>query len=419
MQNRGMVKRQLPRWSELKPLLQPPPWEHSATARRLRKAASIEDLRQIAQKRTPRAVFDYTDGGAEDEIAVKRSREALERVEFRPNVLRDVASVDTTTIMLGQQAQLPLVMAPTGYTRMMHHTGEPAVARPAGRAGVPYVLSTMGTMSLEDLQAQAGDTRRWFQLFLWRDRSASADFVARAAETGCDTLVLTVDTPVGGARRRDQRNGMTIPPSLTLRTVVDGARHPHWWLNFLTTEPLQFASLSHFAGSPAELTNLIFDPSSTIDDVAWLREIWSGSLVVKGVQHADDAEMVVEAGADAVVLSNHGGRQLDRAATPFEQLSATVARVGGRAEIYLDGGFRSGADIAAAVALGARGVWIGRPYLYGLMAGGEAGVDRCLEIIRKELNATMQLLGAKSIADLRPEMVSIRSGAELWQVPTV
>ncbi|MCR5977519.1 alpha-hydroxy-acid oxidizing enzyme [Gordonia jinghuaiqii] len=403
-----MVKRRFPRWSEFKPLLQPPPVQLSATARRLRKATSVDDLRTVAKKRTPRAVFDYTDGGAEDEVALKRSRAALERIEFRPNVLRDVSRVDTTTTMLGSPAELPVVLAPTGYTRMMHHSGEPAVARAAGRAGLPYVLSTMGTTSLEALEAASPETRRWFQLFLWKDRAASADFVARAAETGCDTLVLTVDTPVGGSRRRDQRNGMTIPPSLTLRTVVDGARHPHWWLNFLTTEPLEFASLSHFDGSPAELTNLIFDPSSTVADVAWLRDIWSGSLVVKGVQHAEDAAMVVDAGADAVVLSNHGGRQLDRAATPLEQLSDTVRRVGERAEVYVDGGFRSGSDVAAAVALGARGVWIGRSYLYGLMAGGEAGVDRSIELMRKEFVATMQLLGVKSVDELNPDLVVLR-----------
>ncbi len=193
-----------------------------------------------------------------------------------------------------------------------------------------------------------------------------------------------------------------------MRTVIDGARHPNWWMNFLTTEPLEFASLKHFDGSPAELTNLIFDPSSTVKDVAWLREMWPGSLVIKGVQHPDDAEMVVDAGADAVVLSNHGGRQLDRATTPLEQLQETVARVGDRAEVYIDGGVRSGADIAAAVALGARGAWIGRAYLYGLMAGGEAGVDRTLELLHKEFRSTMQLLGATKVDDLRSDMAVLR-----------
>ncbi|SEE11059.1 L-lactate dehydrogenase (cytochrome) [Rhodococcus pyridinivorans] len=403
-----MVKRRIPRWSEFKPLLQAPPIEWSATSRRLRKANSVHDLRSIAKRRSPRAVFDYTDGAAENEISLARSVSAFERVEFRPNVLRDVSAIDTTTTILGQQANFPLVMGPTGYTRMMHHSGEPAVARAAGRAGVPYALSTMGTTSLERLEAEARETRRWFQLFLWRDRAASTEFVHQAARTGCDTLILTVDTPVGGARLRDLRNGMTIPPSLTMRTVIDGARHPNWWMNFLTTEPLEFASLKHFDGSPAELTNLIFDPSSTVKDVAWLREMWPGSLVIKGVQHPDDAEMVVDAGADAVVLSNHGGRQLDRATTPLEQLQETVARVGDRAEVYIDGGVRSGADIAAAVALGARGAWIGRAYLYGLMAGGEAGVDRTLELLHKEFRSTMQLLGATKVDDLRSDMAVLR-----------
>ncbi|GDY32519.1 alpha-hydroxy acid oxidase [Gandjariella thermophila] len=403
-----MTKRRLPRWSELKPLLRTEGFDASATNRRLRRAASISDLREIARRRTPRAVFDYTDGAAGDEVSAARSRRAFERVEFVPRVLRDVSVVDTSTRMLGKPVPIPLALGPTGFTRMMHHAGEPAVARAAGRFGLPYTLSTMGTTSLERLAAQAPSTRRWFQLYLWRDRDASADFVKRAIDCGYDTLMLTVDTPIGGARLRDARNGMTIPPALRLRTFVDGARHPHWWFNFLTTEPLEFASLKHFAGTPAELSNKIFDPSATIDDVRWLREAWPGKLVVKGVQTVEDAEACVAAGADALVVSNHGARQLDRSPTPLELLPGIAARCGERAEIYLDGGVRSGGDIAAAVALGARGVLIGRAYLYGLMAGGERGVDHALRLLTTEFTATMRLLGVTSVAELTGERVRMR-----------
>jgi L-lactate dehydrogenase (cytochrome) len=409
---RGVTKRRVPRWSELKPLLRTEPFDWSGTNRRLKRAASISDLRELARRRTPRAVFDYTDGAAGDEVSAARSRRAFERVEFVPRVLRDVSTVDPTTTILGKRAAIPLAIGPTGFTRMMHHAGEPAVARAAARANLPYTLSTMGTTSLERLAAEAPDTRRWFQLYLWRDREASADFVRRAVDCGYDTLMLTVDTPIGGGRLRDRRNGMTIPPALRLRTFVDGARHPHWWFNFLTTEPLEFASLKHFAGTPAELSNKIFDPSATIDDVRRLRDIWPGTLVVKGVQTVDDAEMCADAGADGLVVSNHGGRQLDRAPTPLEQLPHIASRLGDRTEIYLDGGVRSGADVAAAVALGARGVLIGRAYLYGLMAGGERGVDHALTLLTAEFTATMQLLGVTSVDELTKDRVRMRSGPD-------
>lgn len=364
-------------------------------------------LRELARRTTPRAVFDYTDGAAGDELSMQQSRELLRSVQFRPRVLRDVSAVDTSTKILGGVSALPIGLAPTGFTRMMHHEGEAAVARAAARHGVPYALSTMGTTSVEDVAAAAPDGRRWFQLYLWRDREASVSLIDRAAEAGYDTLVLTVDTPIAGPRLRDVRNGLTIPPTLTLRTVADAARKPRWWIDLLTTDPLQFASLSSWNGTVADLANSMFDPSAGLDDVAWLRRHWRGQLVVKGVQHPDDAVAAVDAGADGVVVSNHGGRQLDRAAPPLSVLGAVVDAVGHRADVIVDGGMSSGADVVAALCLGADLVLVGRAYLYGLMAGGERGVDRALSLLEQEVLATMQLLGVSSVEDLSPDLVAL------------
>lgn len=403
-----MSGRRIPRWAELAPLLRPRPVVLNGTRRRLGRAVTVDDLRRVARRRTPRAVFDYTDGGAGAEISMARNREAFERVEFRPSVLRDVADVDTSAALLGRPSALPLALAPTGYTRMMHHEGETAVARAAADARVPFALSTMGTTSAEDLAAAVPSVRRWFQLYIWRDRDRSRELVEAAGRAGYEALVLTVDTPVAGPRLRDVRNGMTIPPSLTARTFLDGALRPHWWFNLLTTEPLQFASFSNWQGTVAELANHMFDPSATIQDVAWLRGIWAGKLVVKGVQRTEDARAAVEAGADAVVVSNHGGRQLDRAPVPLRELPSVAEAVGDRAEVYVDSGIRSGADVVAAVCLGADGVLVGRPYLYALMAGGEAGVRRMFDILTDETRQTMQLLGAASVEDLTPDRVRWR-----------
>ncbi len=403
-----MVERRVPRWSELHELLRPRPVQRDATDRRLARAATVADLREVARRRTPRAVFDYTDGGAVQEISLRRSREAFARVEFRPSVLRNVSEVDTSATVLGVQAALPFGFAPTGFTRLMQHEGEPAVARVAERVGIPYALSTMGTTSLEALAAAAPAARRWFQLYLWRDREASRDFVDRALAAGYEALVLTVDTPVAGTRLRDVHNGLTIPPALSLRTVADAALHPAWWLNLLTTEPLEFASLRSWGGTIAELVDKVFDPAATVADVGMLRAAWPRALVVKGILTADDARAVVDAGADAVVVSNHGGRQLDRAPTPLEQLPAVVAAVGDRAEVYLDGGVLNGADVVVAAALGARTCLVGRAYLYGLMAGGERGVQRAADILAGEVLRTMQLLGVTSVAELTPDRVRLR-----------
>jgi L-lactate dehydrogenase (cytochrome) len=398
----------VPRWSQLQPLLRPRRPTLDTTERRLAGAASVADLRRLAAKRAPRAVFDYTDGGAGDEISLSRARDAFSRVEFVPNVLRDVSTVDTSTTLLGRPSALPLAFAPTGFTRMMHTQGEPAVVRVAERTGIPYALSTMGTTSVEALAEAAPDARRWFQLYLWRDRERSRDLVSRAAAAGYEALVLTVDTAVPGPRLRDVRNGLTLPPSLTLRTFLNGARHPAWWVDLVTTEPLEFASLNRFEGTVAELAAQMFDPGATITDVEWLRQAWTGPLVVKGVQSVQDACAVVDAGADAVVVSNHGGRQLDRAPTPLEQLPAVLDAVGDRAEVYLDGGVLTGGDVVAAVAMGARAALVGRAYLYGLMAGGERGVARAAEILAREIAGTMALLGVTSVGAIRPEHVRLR-----------
>lgn len=402
-----MSERQIPRWSELKPLLRPRPVELDGTRRRLSRAHTIADLRQLARRRTPKAPFDYTDGAAEEEISLRRARQAFRQVEFHPAVLRDVSAVDPSAEILGARSALPFAFAPTGFTRMMQHEGERAVARVAERAGIPFSLSTMGTTSIEDVARAAPNARKWFQLYLWKDRRASEDLVNRALESGYDTLILTVDTPVAGARHRDARNGLTIPPALSARTFVDGVLHPAWTFNLLTTEPLSFASLSSWDGTVAELINTMFDPTVTFADLEWLRELWPHELVVKGVQSATDARDVVAAGADAVVLSNHGGRQLDRAPTPLKLLPRVVDELQGRAEILLDTGILSGADIIAAVANGASGCLIGRAFLYGLMAGGERGVDRAVEILSSEITRTMQLLGVSRITDLTPEHVTL------------
>lgn len=402
-----MTTRQLPRWSELRPLLRPKPVEWNATRRRLRDALTIADLRDIARRRTPRSVFDYTDGAAEGEITLRRARRLFADLELRPSILRDVSDVDLSTTVLGRTSSLPFAFAPTGFTRMMNHEGERAVVRVAERHGIPYALSTMGTTSPEDVAAAAPSARRWFQLYVWNDRAAGEELMRRAAAAGFEALVLTVDVPVAGARLRDVRNGFAIPPALTVRTVLDAATHPAWWINLLTTEPLQFATLSAWEGTVADMIDALFDPSMTIADLQWVRSCWDGPLVIKGIQTVDDARRVVDAGADAIVLSNHGGRQLDRAPVPLRLLPDVVGAVGDRTEVWLDTGIMSGADVVAALALGARSTLVGRAYLYGLMAGGEAGVERAVQILEREVRRTMQLLGVRSLDELGPQHVRL------------
>jgi L-lactate dehydrogenase (cytochrome)/glycolate oxidase len=373
--------------------------------RRLSRALTIYDLRDIAKRRTPKAPFDYTDGGADTESSLTRARQTFENIEFQPRILRDVSIVDTSVKMLGQTMAMPIGIAPTGFTRMMQTEGEYAGATAARDAGIPYTLSTMGTQSIEDVAKIAPDGRNWFQLYMWKDRDRSMALVERAKAAGFDTLVLTVDVPVAGARLRDVRNGMTIPPSLTTKTILNAIPRPAWWMNFLTTDPLKFASLDSWKGTVAELLDSMFDPTVTFDDLKWIRKQWNGNLVVKGIQNVDDAVLAQKAGADAITLSNHGGRQLDRAPVPYLLIPDVRKAVGKKFEIHIDTGIMHGADVVAAIASGANFTWIGRAYLYGLMAGGKEGVDRSLEILRTQMVRTMKLLGVRSLAELNPSHV--------------
>ena len=397
-----MASRRLPKWEDLRPIV------GLSSGSALEHCASVADVRRLARRRVPRAVFDYTDGAAGDELSLRRARAAFARVEFQPRVLRDVSVVDTSTTILGERAALPLLLGPTGFTRLMHHAGEPAVAAVAGRAGIPYGLSTLGTTSIENLAAAAPGTRRWFQLYLMRDRGYVKDLVQRAGDAGYDTIILTVDTPVAGRRHRDVRNGMSIPPRITPRTAFDMALHPRWWANLLTTEPLTFASLSSTGGTVADLIARVFDPTINLADLDWLRDTWGGRLVVKGIQGVDDARLVAEHGADGIILSTHGGRQLEHAPLPFEILPDVRAAVDPRIDVLIDGGVMSGADVVAAVSSGATAVAVGRAYLYGLMAGGEAGVQRVVDLLREEIETTMRLLGRTSIESLGPDCVRLR-----------
>ncbi len=310
------MKRRLPKPADLAPLIRFKKPVLNPVQRRLANAHTIEDLRRVAQRTTPRAAFDYTDGAAEHELSLSRARQAFRDVELHPAILRDVSKVDLGRDVLGRRSELPFGIAPTGFTRLMHTEGEIAGATAAGDAGIPYTLSTMGTTSIEDVAAANPDGRNWFQLYMWKDRDRSMGLVERAAAAGFETLVVTVDVPVAGARMRDVRNGMTIPPTLTPRTVVNAIPRPVWWYNLFTTEPLTFASLDSWGGTVADLLDAMFDPTVTYDDLRWLREQWGGKLVVKGVQSVEDARRVADCGADGITLSNHGGRQLDRAPDP-------------------------------------------------------------------------------------------------------
>lgn len=396
----------MPRPSELAPLIGFAKPQLNSTKRRLERALTIDDLRRIAKRHTPKAAFDYTDGAAEDEISLARARQAFRDIEFHPRILRDVSTVNTGWDVLGGPVAMPFAIAPTGFTRLMHTAGEVAGARAAQRAGIPFSLSTLGTASIEEVKTANPHGRNWFQLYMWKDRDRSMALVERAAAAGYDTMLVTVDVPVAGARHRDTRNGMSIPPTLTWRTVLDAVPRPRWWFDLLTTEPLSFASLDRWPGTVAEYLDTTFDPAVTFDDLAWIKKQWPNKLVIKGIQSVEDARAVAELGVDGVVLSNHGGRQLDRAPVPFHLLPHVVAELGSDTEVLLDTGIMSGADIVAAVALGARCTLVGRAYLYGLMAGGEAGADRALQILAAEVTRTMRLLGVTCLEELTPRHVT-------------
>lgn len=401
-----MVQRNVPNVRELMTLMQFKRPELNAKKRRLDGALTIQDLRTIAQRRTPRAAFDYTEGAAEGEISLARARQAFEDVEFHPSILRDVSTVDTTTTILGGTSTLPFGIAPTGFTRLMQTEGEIAGAGAAAAAGIPFTLSTLGTSSIESVKAANPQGRNWFQLYVMRKRETSYALVERAAAAGFDTLMFTVDTPVAGARLRDKRNGFSIPPQLTVGTILNAIPRPWWWYDFLTTPPLEFASLSATGGTVGELLDSAMDPSIDFDDLEIIRGMWPGKIVVKGVQNLEDSVRLAELGVDGILLSNHGGRQLDRAPIPFHLLPDVAREVGNDVEVMVDTGIMNGADIVASVALGAKFTLIGRAYLYGLMAGGRAGVDRAIQILSDQVIRTMRLLEVTSIEELSPRHVT-------------
>ena len=401
-----MVQRQFPRPAELLDLMKFKKPEFDGKKRRLQSALTIYDLRDIAKRRTPKAAFDYTDGAAEGELSLARARQAFEDVEFSPRILRPAAEVDTSSTILGGPSALPFAIAPTGFTRLMQTEGETAGAGAAAAAGIPFTLSTLGTTSIEGVKAANPDGRNWFQLYVMRDREISYELARRAAAAGFDTLQFTVDTPVAGARLRDKRNGFSIPPQLTLGTIVNAIPRPWWWWDFLTTPKLEFASLSTTGGTVGELLNAAMDPTIGYDDLEIIRSMWPGKIVIKGVQNVEDSKRLIDHGVDGIILSNHGGRQLDRAPIPFHLLPTVVREVGKDATVMVDTGIMNGADIVASIALGAKFTLIGRAYLYGLMAGGRAGVDKTIEILRSEIERTMKLLGVSSLAELEPRHVT-------------
>ena len=390
--------------------------ELDPVARRLARAASVADLRAIARRRLPHGVFDYIDGAAEDERTLAANSAAFAAVTFRPRVLRDVGEVDPSTTLLGRPLPLPLVLAPTGFTRIADPDGELAVARAAARAGLPYTLSTLSTRSIEEVAAASAGPK-WFQVYVWRDRGLVKEMIGRAASAGYEALVLTVDTAVLGRRERDVRRGFSLPPKIGLGTLVDGAVHPGWTWRFLRSEPIRFANVQESAGvgdgtaavTLSDYVNTQFDPGLSWRDVEWMRSEWHGPLVIKGIQTVDDARLAAQAGIEAIALSNHGGRQLDSAPAPLDLVAPVADAVGDRLEIICDGGVRRGSDIVKAVALGARACMAGRAYLYGLGAAGERGVDHVLGLLDADVRRTMALVGASGVAELGRELVDPRS----------
>jgi len=375
---------------------------------------TIDDLRRASRRRLPRAVFDFIDGGAEDEVTLRRNRRAFERFALVPRVLVDVHQVELETTVLGERVAAPLVLAPTGLCGMATSRGEIPAARAAVEAGITFTASCMSSVTLEEIAREAPG-RHWFQLYVWRDRGITRDLVERAASAGYRVLVVTVDTPVLGRRERDVRNGATIPPRITPRNALDTLRRPRWLLTMARGPRVTFANValparpggaSPFALSP--FVNSLFDSSLTWSDLDWLRGLWRGPLVVKGVMSPDDAVLAAEHGADGIVVSNHGGRQLDGAEGTLDALPAVVEAAGDRLEILLDGGVRRGADLAKALALGARACMVGRPYLYGLAVAGQDGVAHAIRILTSELVRTMALTGCARVDQLGRERIAHR-----------
>ncbi len=374
----------------------------------------MADLRLMARRQLPRGVFDYIDGGAEDERTMRENSSAYGRIEFVPRVLHDVSQIDTTTTLLGHPLPVPLVMAPIGFTRVAHSQGELAGARAAARAGIPYTLSTLGTRSIEDVRAVSAGAL-WFQVYVWKDRGLVAEMIARAKASGYQALALTVDTAVLGRRDRDVRRGFSMPPTLGPDTIVDGILHPRWVYDFIRAEPITFANLTDpgragasSAVNLAAFASSQFDQTLSWPDIEWMRSQWDGPIVIKGIQRVEDAVIAADIGVEAVALSNHGGRQLDGAPPPIELVAPVADAVGDRVEIICDGGVRRGSDVVKALALGARACMFGRAWVYGLAAGGEAGVVHAIDLLTTDIRRTLALLGRPSVSELDRSHVSIR-----------
>ena len=365
------------------------------------KAQTVEDLARVAKKRVPKVVFDYVEGSALDEIGYSRAQEAIRKVQFNTRILRDVSEVDPSEIIFGKKVDLPIVFAPTGYTRLMQHVGEPAVASAATKNNLIYSLSTMGTVSPQELADAVPHSRRWFQLYVMKNREDSVAIIKQARDAGFESLILTVDTAVGGIRIRDLRNGLTIPPRIRISTVFAIARKPIWWLNLFTTKKLEFAAFRGWDKSLLELSNTIYSPEISFEDIKWLKSAWDGPIIVKGVLSVPDAEILADLGVQGIVLSSHGSRQLDRGLLPIEILPDVVKAVGHKMDIFIDGSFMSGQDVYAAIALGAKAVFVGRAYLYGVMADGERGVEKVIELMRRDFVNTMGLTGNSNLAEVR------------------
>jgi L-lactate dehydrogenase (cytochrome) len=390
-------------YREIRELLRLQRLELDRDRRVLARCHDIADLRRAARRRLPGPVFGYIDGAADDEITLRANRAALRRWQFRPRVLRDVSAPDLRTSLLGRTFPAPIGLAPVGYPRMMHVEGEFAVARAAASRGLPYGLSTCGTVTIEEL-AGTGHRDLWFQLYVLRDRKLVHGLIDRAAAAGFRALEVTVDTPVGGRRTRDLRSGLTIPPELTVASVLDIGMHPGYWVSMLRGPALRFASLNtpgaEVASSIADITSL-FDPSLDWDDLEDIRARWPGKLLVKGPLGPADAARAVSAGADGIHLSNHGGRQLDRCVPSIDLVRPVREAVGGGVAVIVDSGIRHGADIAVAIARGADLCVVGRGYLYGLAAAGQLGVEHAIDLLAAQLRRAMQLLGVVTIAELR------------------
>jgi len=399
------------RFNEVRALVRVKSPELNPVRRRLAACHDIEDLRRAARRVAPRPVFDYVDGGADEEVALEGNRRSFRNYRFVPRTLAGTGSVDTSARVLGTDLRLPLGLGPTGYTRMMHPAGEIAVARAARRHGLPYTLSTMGTTTIEDLRQAAGeDADLWFQLYVQRDPGVTKELLARAEAAGYTVLMITVDTTVPGYRTRDERNGLVIPPQLTPRALADIAARPRYWLRMLASPAIDFVNLPETRVKTIRQSGSLFDPAIGWDTLGELRAAWPRTLVLKGPVSPGDARRALDAGADGLVLSNHGGRQLDRAVAPIDLLPSVRAELGPSVPLLVDSGVRHGADIAVALALGADAAMIGRAYLYGLMAGGEAGADRVLELLESQFTRTLHLLGVRSVAELRAAGTSVLEG---------